>query len=71
MPTHDKQQSELAALNAKIARGERLTNDERLRRQGLLFNHGGRCIGPLVTNRQRAPRLANNCGLPPKGRRAP
>lgn len=66
MPTPDKKKSELAALNAKIARGERLTNDERLRRQGILFNHAGRCIGPLVTTRR--PRLANDRDEP-RGRK--
>lgn len=60
MPTPDKKKSELAKLNAKIDRGERLKNDERLRRQGLLFNHGGRCIGPILANRHRRPSLAND-----------
>ena len=33
----------LEALHSKIERGERLNNQERLERQGLIFNHSGKC----------------------------
>jgi hypothetical protein len=39
---------ELDALNAKIKRGEKLTNQERARRQGLIFNHAGNASGFCV-----------------------
>lgn len=39
---------ELAEMRAKIDRGERLTNDERARRQGLIFNHPGKPSGFCV-----------------------
>jgi len=42
------QQKELRMLSEKIERGERLTNDERARRQGLIFNHGGKASGFCV-----------------------
>lgn len=35
-------------LTAKIDRGERLTNNERGERQGLIFNHGGKPSGFCV-----------------------
>jgi hypothetical protein len=37
----------LEELTAKIERGERLNNQERLERQGLIFNHSGKC-GKIV-----------------------
>ncbi len=37
--------AELDALTAKINRGENLTNDERARRQGIIFNHSGKASG--------------------------
>ena len=33
----------LEELTAKIERGERLNNQERLERQGIIFNHSGKC----------------------------
>ena len=38
----------LEELTDKIERGERLTNQERLGRQGLIFNHDGKC-GKIIT----------------------
>lgn len=38
----------LSKLDAKIDRGERLNSQERLERQGLIFNHSGKC-GKIVT----------------------
>lgn len=43
----------LSRVDAKIARGEKLTNGERLQRQGAIFNHSGKCAGPLVTTRRK------------------
>lgn len=39
---------ELDALTAKIERGESLTNEERARRQGIIFNHSGKASGFTV-----------------------
>lgn len=41
-------QTELDLLDAKVNSGERLTNDERCRRQGLIFNHHGKAEGFCV-----------------------
>ncbi|MCW5548889.1 MAG: hypothetical protein KIT44_07985 [Opitutaceae bacterium] len=35
----------LDELKAKIERGDRLTNDERAERQGIIFNHSGKARG--------------------------
>lgn len=42
LPLADKLER-LEALQSKIERGERLNNQERLERQGLIFNHDGQC----------------------------
>lgn len=43
-----RRQTELDSLAAKVNSGERLTNDERCRRQGLIFNHHGKAEGFCV-----------------------
>jgi len=42
----------LEALTRKIERGERLTNDERAERQGIIFNHSGKCGHVAKENRK-------------------
>lgn len=43
-----KKCADLDRLSAKIECGERLTNQERLKRQGIIFNHNGKC-GKIIT----------------------
>lgn len=49
----------LNELTSKITRGERLTNVERSERQGIIFNHSGKC-GQIITGfRPLKPDTAN------------